>query len=82
MCLVYCRKYVPEVKKLPPEYIYQPWEAPLSVQRQAGCVLGTDYPCRVVIHEDVYKDNIGRMSAAYKQTKEVKLPSGLWSSSF
>uniref|UniRef100_A0A1B6LDP8 Photolyase/cryptochrome alpha/beta domain-containing protein n=1 Tax=Graphocephala atropunctata TaxID=36148 RepID=A0A1B6LDP8_9HEMI len=69
----YIRKYVPEVSKLPPEYIYEPWEAPLSVQKQAKCVLGTDYPQRLVIHEEVYKDNIGRMSAAYKQTKESKM---------
>ncbi|XP_054283598.1 cryptochrome-2-like [Macrosteles quadrilineatus] len=68
----YIRKYVPEVKKFPPEYIYEPWEAPMSVQKTAGCVIGTDYPRRIVKHEEVYKKNIARMSAAYKSTKEMK----------
>lgn len=69
---------MPEVKKLPSQYIYEPWEAPLSMQKQAGCVVGTDYPRRVVIHENVHKENIKRMSAAYKQTKESKTTEGTY----
>lgn len=67
---------MPEVKKLPSQYIYEPWLAPLSMQKQAGCVIGTDYPHRVVIHEDVHKENIKRMSAAYKQNKARKTEEG------
>ncbi|KAK7791849.1 hypothetical protein R5R35_011052 [Gryllus longicercus] len=65
----YIRKYVPQLRKFPPEYIYEPWNAPLSVQRQAQCIIGVDYPKRIVIHEDVYKKNIKRMSEAYKNNK-------------
>lgn len=65
----YIRKYLPQLKKYPPEYIYEPWKAPLSVQKQAQCVIGVDYPKRIVIHEDVYKNNIKRMSEAYKNNK-------------
>ncbi|KAJ1520097.1 hypothetical protein ONE63_004319 [Megalurothrips usitatus] len=65
----YIRKYVPEVSKLPAQYLYEPWKASLSVQKGAKCVLGEDYPHRMVIHEDVYKKNIGRLSAAYKANK-------------
>lgn len=67
---------MPEVKKLPPQYIYEPWTAPISMQKQAGCVIGTDYPHRVVIHEDVHKENIKRMSDAYKKTKASKTTEG------
>ncbi|GBP64109.1 Cryptochrome-1 [Eumeta japonica] len=38
---LYIRKYVPELKKYPSEYIYEPWKAPLSVQKQANCIIGT-----------------------------------------
>jgi len=64
------RKYVPEVRKLPPQYLYEPWEAPKSVQEAAGCVVGKDYPKRIVIHENVLKTNIGRMAEAYKENKQ------------
>nr|CAD7196227.1 unnamed protein product [Timema douglasi] len=65
----YIKKYLPILRKMPPEYIYEPWKAPLSVQQKAGCVVGTDYPRRIVLHEDVYKKNIARMSQAYKDNK-------------
>ena len=29
----YIRKYVPKLAKFPKEYIYEPWKAPLSVQK-------------------------------------------------
>lgn len=57
------------MSKLPSEYLYEPWKASLSVQKGAKCVLGDNYPHRIVKHEDVYKNNIGRLSAAYKANK-------------
>lgn len=44
----YIRHFVPEVKNLPKEYIFCPWMAPIEVQREAGCIVGTDYPHPVV----------------------------------
>ncbi|KAG8233196.1 6-4 photolyase, partial [Ladona fulva] len=69
----YIRKYVPQLAKFPPQYIYEPWEAPLSVQKAAGCIIGDDYPKRIVIHETISKINIKRMSEAYKKNKESKI---------
>ncbi|XP_038210735.1 cryptochrome-1 [Zerene cesonia] len=69
---LYIRKYVPELKKYPTEYIYEPWKAPKSVQTAAGCVIGVDYPKRIVDHDKVHKENLQKMSAAYKINKEKK----------
>nr|XP_026490035.1 cryptochrome-1 [Vanessa tameamea] len=69
---LYIRKYVPELKKYPSEFIYEPWKAPKSVQRTAGCVIGEDYPNRIVDHDKVHKDNLQKMNAAYKVNKEKK----------
>lgn len=44
----YIKTYVPELKDFPSEYIHQPWTAPLYVQKQAGCIIGVDYPKPVV----------------------------------
>lgn len=41
---VYVRRWVPELERMPAEYLAEPWTAPEEVQREAGCVIGTDYP--------------------------------------
>ncbi|KPJ01584.1 Cryptochrome-1 [Papilio xuthus] len=69
---LYIRKYVPELKKYPSEYIYEPWKAPKSIQTTAGCVIGVGYPKRIVEHDKIHKENIQKMSQAYKVNKERK----------
>jgi cryptochrome len=61
----FIRKYVPQLAKFPAKFIYEPWKAPLSIQKSCGCIIGIDYPKRVVIHESVSKSNMDKMKAAY-----------------
>ncbi|KAJ8266638.1 hypothetical protein GJAV_G00132890 [Gymnothorax javanicus] len=63
----YIKKYLPILKKFPPEYIYEPWKAPRSVQERAGCIVGEDYPRPIVEHEVISKKNIQRMKFAYSK---------------
>lgn len=51
----YVRRYVPELNKVPDAYIYEPWKMPASVQEQAGCVIGRDYPAPIVDHAEARK---------------------------
>ena len=44
----YVRTWVPELEAMPSRHIHEPWRAPESVLRQAGVVLGEDYPRPVV----------------------------------
>ena len=44
----YIKTYVTELKDFPSEYIHQPWDAPLYIQKQADCVIGRDYPKPIV----------------------------------
>jgi cryptochrome len=67
----YIRKWLPCLKEYPDKYIYEPWKAPLAVQRQAGCVVGKDYPRRIVDHDAARKENMGRMKAAYDWNKKT-----------
>ena len=69
--LYFPRKYLPVLKKFPPQYIYEPWTAPLSVQKAAGCIIGQDYPKPIVKHEVVSKENIKKMATAYAAAKEA-----------
>lgn len=61
----FIRKYCPELKDFPTEYIYEPWNASLREQQQYKCILGKDYPIRIVTHEAVQDVNKGRMKRAY-----------------
>ena len=57
----YIRKYLPQLSRMPVEFIYEPWKAPESVQREAGCLIGVDYPRPIVNHEEVSRRNRGMM---------------------
>ncbi len=46
----YVRKWVPELARLPEEFIHRPWEAPRLVLHAAGVELGRNYPHPVVDH--------------------------------
>ena len=48
---------MPELAKYPAKFIYEPWKAPLYVQQDCGCVIGKDYPARVVDHDIMVKEN-------------------------
>jgi deoxyribodipyrimidine photo-lyase len=47
---VYVRRYVPELRAVPDEFLAEPWRMPAGVQRECGCVIGRDYPVPVVDH--------------------------------
>lgn len=52
----YIKTFVPELKELDAKYIHAPHEAPEDVLRQAGIILGKDYPLPMVDHKEA-KDN-------------------------
>lgn len=65
----YIRRYVPALKDFPSKYIYEPWLAPLDVQKKANCVLGIDYPNRICIHEEAKARCMSGMRAAYENRR-------------
>ena len=46
----YARRWLPELSRVPDRYIHEPWKMPLDVQREAGCIVGQDYPAPIVDH--------------------------------
>ena len=47
----YIKKFIPELKNLPLQYIDAPWEAPPEELRKAGIILGETYPLPTVDHK-------------------------------
>jgi cryptochrome len=61
----YIRKWLPQFKTMPSKFIYEPWTAPIEVQRRCGVVVGVNYPHPIVDHAVISKSNMARMKAAY-----------------
>jgi deoxyribodipyrimidine photo-lyase len=46
----YVRRWVPELARMPEQWVHAPWEAPAEVLAAAGLVLGRNYPAPLVEH--------------------------------
>ncbi|XP_022714866.1 (6-4)DNA photolyase isoform X4 [Durio zibethinus] len=68
----YIRHFLPVLKDMPKEYIYEPWTAPLSVQTKAKCIIGRDYPKPVVSHDSASKECRRKMREAYALNQKLK----------
>ncbi|XP_052183111.1 (6-4)DNA photolyase isoform X2 [Diospyros lotus] len=67
----YIRHFLPILKDMPKEYIYEPWTAPLSIQTKANCIIGRDYPKPVVSHDTASKDCKRKLAEAYELNKKL-----------
>lgn len=66
------RRYLPKLKGFPSRYIYEPWNAPESIQKAAKCVIGVDYPRPIVNHAEASRLNIERMKQVYQQLSRYR----------
>ncbi|CAK9164838.1 unnamed protein product [Ilex paraguariensis] len=67
----YIRHFIPALKNMPKEYIYEPWTAPLSIQSKAKCIIGKDYPKPVVSHDYASKECKRKLAEAYELNKKL-----------
>jgi cryptochrome len=61
---------------MPAKYVYEPWLAPLDVQKKAGCVVGVDYPAPIVDHATASKACIDKIATAYAAHKDATAVAG------
>jgi len=59
----YIRRYVPELARLPPPYILQPWTAPPLELAAAGVRLDDTYPAPIVDHDLARKQALQAVAA-------------------
>lgn len=62
----YVRRWIPELGRLPNEWLHRPWAAPLGVLRSSGVVLGSTYPHPVVDHDVARKAALAALSHVRK----------------
>ncbi|MDW8451290.1 MAG: deoxyribodipyrimidine photo-lyase [Anaerolineae bacterium] len=59
----YIKRWVPELARVPVEYIHEPAAMPPLVQAQAGCIIGRDYPAPIVDHAEQKEEILRRFRA-------------------
>ncbi|MBC7573898.1 MAG: deoxyribodipyrimidine photo-lyase [Herminiimonas sp.] len=62
----FIRRYLPQLAKLTGKQIHAPWLQPANVLKQAGVVLGKDYPQPVVQHDEARKRTLERYAVVKK----------------
>ena len=62
----YVRDWVPELARLPREWIHQPWAAPTDVLSHAGVRLGIEYPHRLIDHDQARLTALQALAALKK----------------
>ncbi|XP_028649658.1 cryptochrome-2 [Erpetoichthys calabaricus] len=68
----FIRHYIPKLKDFPNRYIYEPWNAPDTVQKAARCIIGIDYPKPMISHAEASRLNIERMKQIYQHLSHYK----------
>lgn len=53
----YVRQWLPELARMPTEWIHHPWNAPISVLKAAGVELGINYP-KPIVDIDMARENL------------------------
>lgn len=57
----YVKRYIPELKNLPQEYIHQPWKMPMELQEKLKCIIGVNYPAPIVNLKEASDRNLEAM---------------------
>ncbi len=65
----FIRRWLPELAAVPDRYIHTPWEMPATVQAQAGCRIGQDYPPPMVDHAFARQRTLDAYAQARAQRK-------------
>jgi deoxyribodipyrimidine photo-lyase len=70
----YVRHWVPELSKLPNEWVHRPWEAPPGILADVGIRLGSTYPQPIVHHREARS----RSLEAFQRTKTSSRTTEAW----
>ncbi|KAF4040384.1 FAD binding domain of DNA photolyase [Phytophthora infestans] len=64
----FIRKYIPALRNMPDKYVFEPWKAPLKVQRDADCLIGKNYPFPIVDSKLAMSRCIAGMSRSFSDS--------------
>jgi deoxyribodipyrimidine photo-lyase len=62
----YVRRWLPQLARLPAQWIHKPWLAPAAILKDSGIRLGKDYPKPIIDHREARR----RALAAYQSLRK------------
>jgi hypothetical protein len=65
----FIRKWVPELQRVPAEFVVEPHTMPREVQRRCGCVIGDDYPPPIVDSSVSYRHAVSEFARVRAQVE-------------
>lgn len=60
---LFIRTWIPELANIPNQWIGEPWNTPLLLQQECGCLIGRDYPWPVVDPDSAIAQARARITA-------------------
>jgi deoxyribodipyrimidine photo-lyase len=66
----FIRRYLPQLARLDAREIHAPWTLDAARQREAGCVVGADYPAPIVDHALARQQTLERY-AVVRQPRDL-----------
>jgi deoxyribodipyrimidine photo-lyase len=67
----FIRRYLPQLGGFVDKEIHEPWNCDPARQRQAGCIVGADYPAPVVDHAKAREETLQRYAVVRQQAEVV-----------
>jgi deoxyribodipyrimidine photo-lyase len=64
----FIKRYLPQLERLTPGEVHAPWLVSPARQREAGCVVGVDYPAPIVDHAVARDKALARYAAAKRHS--------------
>jgi deoxyribodipyrimidine photo-lyase len=68
---VYIKRYVPELRNVPLQFIHAPHTMPPAMQQERGCVVGRHYPRPIIEHAEATKQFKEMYTAARSRVRKV-----------
>ncbi|MEW5837294.1 MAG: FAD-binding domain-containing protein [Pseudomonadota bacterium] len=63
---VFIRRWLPELGRVPAEWVHEPWRMPAELQKTYACSIGQDYPAPIVDHEQAARAAREKLHLAYR----------------
>jgi deoxyribodipyrimidine photo-lyase len=68
---IFVKKWIPELRSVPNDWIFEPWLMPSTLQQRYGVVLDRDYPSPIVDHEVAAREAKQRLTI-FRNASEFK----------